>query len=773
MLLTLFSLLMLAPVLAGATPDVPAVDRVDPFIGTGGEGHTFPGATLPFGMIQVGPDTRRPPAKGGFPWCAGYRHEDSHIVGFSHTHFSGTGHSDLGDILLMPYRGDLPNTPGGEEGSPEGWRSPFSHQREEARPGYYRVYLEKPRVTAELTATRRAALHRYTFSPGQTPRMLLDLVHSIYHHPQKNGWASIQVRDGQTVTGYRRTHGWGPDRVVYFALRFSRPMVSRELRPLVATTYRGFGVKGPSLTEYPEQEGRELLAGFAFETSNQPLLIKVAISGVDVAGALDNLEEIPGWDFDAVRTQAREAWQKALAPLHVQASPQEETALFTALYHSLIAPGLYQDRDGRYRGHDGAIHRAEGFENHGTFSLWDTYRALHPLLTLVAPKANCSMVCSMLAHQTQSLHHMLPVWSFHGQETWCMIGYHAVSVIADAYLKGTLEGLDASKALQAMVQTAENTSWGGLTPYQRYGFVPIDLEKEGASKTQEYAYDDWAIARMARALGQTDLAERFDKRAQSWKAVFDPRSGFMRARNSDGTWREPFDPFLARYGGDYTEGNAWQYSWYVPQDVAGLIRKLGGRKAFVQRLETLFTLPTHRDRMAEVEDIAGLIGQYAHGNEPSHHIAYLFNWADRPDRTQYWLGRIMDHLFNNSPQGLPGNEDCGQMSAWYLFTSLGFYPVCPGTGEYVLGRPFLDRAELRLPSGKIFLIHTRNRGPQAPFLVDVQLNGKTLGRSYIRHQEIMAGGELRFIFGSTPDNHWAGGAQGHPYSQSTHKENPS
>lgn len=739
-------------------------ERVNPFIGSGGEGHTYPGATVPFGMIQVGPDTEKPPFKGGFPWCAGYRYEDRTIVGFSHTHFSGTGHSDMGDILLMPFHGEVKIDPGTADDPDSGYRSRFSHDRERASPGFYQVHLLDSGIDVELSTTERCAVHRYRYPKGVTPKVLLDLVHSIYDYEGKTDWAEIRVENETTVTGYRRTHGWAPDRTVCFTLQFSRPIVHYTLFNQEEVIYKGFGVKGPRLDDYPIAQGRKIKAQFEFAPDSEPLLVKAALSGVDTAGARNNLSsEMPGWDFDAVKAAARSAWEKELAKVTFKGSDAELETLYTALYHTFLSPVLYMDSDRRYRGQDGAVHRAEDFDNHTIFSLWDTYRALHPLFTILQPTRNSHMIRSMLAHQEQSAMNLLPVWSFHGNETWCMIGYHSVSVIADAWLKG-LRGFDGRKALQAMVHSAECPRYGGLGAYMEYGYVPIDLEKEGASKTLEYAYDDWAIARMARDLGEDEIADRFFKRADSFRHIFDKKTRFMRARNSDGSFREPFDPMVAAYGGDYTEGNAWQYSWYVPHDPAALIRLMGGEAAFVGRLDRLFTLEGDHEKYKGVEDIAGLIGQYAHGNEPSHHIAYLYPYAGRPDKTQEKLLDVMTGLFNNTPQGIPGNEDCGQMSAWYLFTSLGFYPVAPGSGEYVLGRPFIDEAQLRLENGRTFTVKARNRTRENRYVGAVRLNGKKLSRTWISHEEIIAGGLLEFDMAPRPDLAWGRAQKSRPGS---------
>ncbi len=750
--------------------DKAAIDRVNPFIGSGGDGHTFPGATLPFGMIQVSPDTELHSFIKGFPWCAGYRYEDSTIVGFSHTHFSGTGHSDMGDILLMPFHGELQTDPGTAENPESGYRSRFSHEQETAKPGYYRVRLLDSRIDVELSSTLRAAIHRYNYPSGTTPKILLDLVHSIYHYEGKVSWAEIRVENETTVSGYRRSHGWAPDRSVFFTLQFSRPIVKYGLINQDDSPYKGFGIKGPLLINYPVAKGRKIKAFFEFTPSNQPLLVKVSISPVDTNGAKSNLnQELPGWDFDSIVGSADQCWRSELSKVKFYGSDREKEILYTALYHSFISPTLFMDTDRRYRGLDGAVHLAEDFDNYTVFSLWDTFRALHPLFTILQPSRNNDMINSMLTHREQSAMNLLPIWSFHGNETWCMIGYHAVSVIADAYLKG-IRGFDGQKALAAMVHTAESPHYGGLEHYMKYHYVPIDLEKEGASKTLEYSYDDWAIARMAAAMGEEETANRFFRRGLYYRNVYDAKTGFMRAKKRDGSFREPFDPLVAAYGGDYTEGNAWQYSWFVPHDPAGLIELMGGDKAFVEKLDRLFTIEGDKEKYREVEDIAGLIGQYAHGNEPSHHIAYLYSCAGMPWKGQERLQTIMTGLFDNSPDGIPGNEDCGQMSAWYLFTSLGFYPLAPGSGQYVLGRPFIDRAEISLPGGATFTVEAHNRSASNLYVKRVLLNNRPLRRSYILHEEILAGGKLEFHMTDHPDTEWGRSQNDRPYSFSLSPE---
>lgn len=747
-----------------------AFHAVDPFIGTGGEGHTFPGATVPYGMIQLSPDTRIQPRKDGYGWAAGYRYDDTTIVGFSHTHFSGTGHSDLGDLLLMPTTGELKLERGDPDHPRSGYTSRFRHATETAQPGYYAVTLDDHQVRAELTASARVGMHRYTFPAGEPGHIVLDLRTSMYDYPGKISWSRLRVRPDGTVTGFRETRGWAPGRQLYFAVRFSRPLTGHQLHNTEQDIpYKGFpppGEKDPR--QRAQIEGRQLVAAFdVAPAAGQPLLVKVAISPVSEDSAIANLDaEAPGWDFDGMRASAKRQWSEALGAVEAHGTKAQRTSFYTALYHTLLGPTLFMDSDGRYRGPDNAVHQADGWTNYSTFSLWDTYRALHPLTTLLQPPQRTNdFVNSLLASRRESPHGVLPVWSFHGLETWCMIGYHAVPVIADAYMKG-IRGYDAEEALGAMVASADYGPYDGIAAYRELGYVPIDEEGEAASKTLEYAYDDWAIARMAEAMGRTDVATEFTRRAAHWKHAFDPATGFMRARRRDGTFREPFDPAASGYGTDYTEGNAWQYSWYVPQDVAGLAAVHGGSEALLDRLDAVFDAKVDPSVFAHMEDITGLIGWYAHGNEPSHHVAYLYAYAGQPWRTQARLKQIMDTQYAPRPDGLAGNDDLGQMSAWYVFTTLGFYPVTPGSNQYVLGRPFLPRATLHLPNGKRFTVVADALDDAHAYVGSITLNGRPLERTYLEHQEILAGGELRFTMQAAPDKARAGGRLGLPYSMS-------
>ncbi|MBO9622243.1 MAG: GH92 family glycosyl hydrolase [Sphingomonas sp.] len=746
-----------------------AYDSVDPFIGTGGEGHTFPGAVAPFGMVQLSPDTDTGcQIRDCYGHAAGYRHDDPTIQGFSHTHFSGAGHSDLGDFLVMPAVGDtVPLEPGDPAKPGSGYRSHFDHATETARPGYYAVTLADPNIRAEMTAGTRVGVHRYAFPAGAPAHLILDLRSGLYNYPGKTLWSSIRLRPDGAITGARETRGWAPARKLYFAIRPSAPLTGHAfLNREENIPYKGFQGPGRDRDDVAQLQGRALVARLDFGALPAPLELKVALSSVDEDAALANLDSEPG-DFDAIRAQTRTAWDQALAALDIDAPAPMRTMLYTGLYHALMAPSVFSDADGRYRGPDDQVHQARGFTFHSTYSLWDTFRAEHPLLLLVQPeRRNADFVNSLLASQEHSPFGILPVWQFHGRETWTMIGYHAVPVIADAYLKG-VRGFDGTRALDAMVRSATYGPYGGLDWYQKLGFVPIDKEPEAASKTVEYAYDDWTIARMARALGKPEVAAAFEKRAGYWRNSFDAKSGFLRARKADGSFRTPFDPTAINYGSDYTEGNAWQYSWFVPHDQATMFRLLGGDAAAVRKLDAMFEFDNSKLDYSHAEDIAGLIGQYIHGNEPSHHVAYLYAFAGQPWRTQERLGQIVESQYKAAPDGLSGNDDLGQMSAWLVFTGLGFYPVAPGSNQYVIGRPFANRAALNLPNGKRFTVIAENLSDANRYIGRVTLNGKPLPRSYITHEEITAGGELRFTMQATPNKSWATSRAARPFSEST------
>jgi predicted alpha-1,2-mannosidase len=745
---------------------------VDPFIGTGPDGHTFPGAAVPFGMVQPSPDTLIADFKHSYTHAAGYRFGDPTIQGFSQTHFSGTGHSDLGDISLMPISGDVKLDPGEADKVGSGYRSRYSHDTEKAEPGYYAVTLSDYGVRAELTATTRVAVHRYGFPAGKPAHVLVDLRQSIYNYPGKVLWSKLRIRDDGTITGMRETRGWAPGRQLFFAMRFSQTATGHELYnheddPIRYNPFKGPGT-GPSDTQ--AISGRGLIGVFDFAALKGPLTVKIALSPVSEEGAIKNLDaETAGFDFDAVRASAKAAWERALGSVTFEVEPAMRKNLATSLYHALQAPSVSMDVDGQYRGPDGEVHTAKGFTFVSTFSLWDTYRAEQPLMTLIQPtQRTADVVNSLIVSREESPFGILPVWQYQGQETWCMIGYHAVPEIADAIVKG-IPGFDRDRAVAAMTASATYAPYGHLGDYMKLGYVPVDVDGEGASKTVEYAFDDWTIAAAAKTLGRADLAKTFDARAQNWRAVFNPKTGFVQPKLANGAFREPFDPAQAGEKSGFTEGNSWQYTEYEPQDIGGLIKGMGGDDKLTAKLDLTFDQKVDPKNYANVEDMAGLIGQYVHGNEPSHHMAYLYDYAGQPWRTQVRLKQIVDSQYRPAPDGLVGNDDLGQMSAWMVFTALGFYPVAPASNEYVIGRPFADKAEVRLPNGKRFDVVTEGLSNAHPYVGKVLLNGKPLTRSFIRHEEILAGGELRFVMQATPNKAWAANPQARPFSMTPYR----
>jgi len=696
-----------------ALPPVDHATFVDPFIGTGGHGHTFPGATRPFGMVQLSPDTRL----SGWDGCSGYHYSDDHIYGFSHTHLSGTGVSDYGDILLMPGTGE-PNFNNGADGEP-GYRSKFSKDSEEASPGYYKVHLDNGDIDVELTATERVGIHRYRFPSGSEPYIIFDLAHR-----DEVIETSIKRFRRSGLTGHRRSKGWAEDQVVHFFAKFSRPVVDFDLR----------------------LEDHQACVKFAKGTLN--VVVHVGISAVDMTEAHTNLTVEAGeFDFPLHRKMARAAWNKQLGKVAVDGGTDAQRRTFyTALYHACIAPNLFSDISKRYRGMDGKVHRATDFEYYTVFSLWDTFRAAHPLLSILEPRRTNDFVRTMLAQYQQG--GALPVWELAGNETDCMIGYHAVPVIWDAYAKG-IRGFDAELALEAMKHSADRDE-RGLPAYREQGFIPAEVEGESVSKTLEYAYDDWCIAQMAKALGRDEDYARFSERAQSYKNVFDPSTGFMRAKRNH-RWVGPFRP--EEVNSHFTEANAWQYSMFAPHDIDGLIELLGGRDALAAWLDRLFEASSDTSGR-EQADITGLIGQYAHGNEPSHHMAYLYCFAGQPWKTQERVRQILDTLYTDQPDGLCGNEDCGQMSAWYVLSALGFYPVTPGANEYIIGTPIFPSAQLRLKNGKRLTIRAPNVSKTNRYVQGVLINGVPRTGPVVTHEEIMAGGSIVFTMGPEPSR-WA------------------
>jgi predicted alpha-1,2-mannosidase len=771
-----------------------AIAQVDVMVGTSRMGHVYPGATVPFGMVQLSPDTDSIPflhegkyTGRVYEYCAGYQYEDATIVGFSHTHFSGTGHSDLGDIRIMPTTTtERQLRPGTEEHPESGYRSRFSHEEEEAEPGYYRVLLDDYGVEAELTASQRVGVHRYHYpEKADARRLVVDLDAGIYDYPGKEVWTFVRVENDTLITGYKMMTGWARTRTLYFAISTSEPIKNFGHVRWDEEPYGGFWRRFDQAEDFPEMAGRQVTLWLEFDQDDancKELEVQVALSPTGMEGALKNLEaETAGRTFDEVRAAARDQWAEQLGKMRVVGMDQEQTGVLrTAQYHTALGPTLFSDVDGRYRGLDQRNHNGRdkwgAFKNYGTFSLWDTYRAQHPWLQLTEAMRNREMARSMLAHQGQSVHGMLPIWSHHANDNWCMIGYHAVSVLADAAVKG---GMDAEHwpglleaALEASVATASHPTFDGLDAYRDLGYVPADGARgQGASvsKTLEMAYDDWCVNVLAQCTGDTATQQAYFARSQHARNVWDPSVRFMRPRLENGTFREDFD-VLNTHGQGFIEGNAWNYSLHVAQDVPWLIEAHGGPAAFVAHLDSLFTMELPDEAMAHTEDVTrdGLLGNYVHGNEPSHHAPWMFALAGRPDLTQYWTRRICNEMYGPGIDGLCGNDDAGQMSAWYLFGALGFYPICPGDERYILGSPSVKEADLVLvPTegrgiGKIVRIRTTNQAPENVYVQSVSWNGEAIDLTttpWITHSRLAAGGTLHFEMGPDQPHISAGTTQ--------------
>ena len=709
---------------AAAAGDTDPARWVDPFIGTGGHGHTFPGPVLPFGMIQPGPDTRLT----GWDGCSGYHDSDTTLFGFSHTHLSGTGVSDYGDILLLPATGPDRLRSGYERAPGEGYGSRFRKETERAEAGYYRVRLDDYGVDAELTTTSRTAWHRYTFPEGDSAHLLIDLTH---RDAVLESW--LRVVDETTIEGMRRSQAWAADQPVYFVLKSNKPFAATLFADQVSR--RG-----------SRASGKDLQAVLRFRTSpGEQVIVKLALSAVDSDGARRNLDaDPPGWDFDATRAAARAAWNRALSRLEVEGGTEaQRTVFYTALYHTLLQPYLFQDADGRYLGMDRQVQRAEGYTRYTVFSLWDTFRAAHPLYALIERARSADFVRTFLAMYRES--GRLPVWELWGNETDCMIGYHAVPVIVDAWVKG-IRAFDPDLALQAMKAAAEADRFG-LAAYRRQGYIPANVEGESVSKTLEYGYDDFCIATFAGALDREGDRETYLRRSGAWRHLLGP-DGFLRPR-ANGRWVTPFDPYEVTF--HFTEANAWQYRFFVPHDITGLAESLGGPRRLEGALDALFAADS-RTRGREQADITGLAGQYAHGNEPSHHMAYLYALAGSPHKTQGMVHQLVETMYRAAPDGLAGNEDCGQMSAWLVWSALGLYPVTPGTANYVLGTPLFERATVRLENGRTFMVRARRPSASAFYVQRATLNGRPHPRATLTHADLLAGGELVFDLGTEPSS---------------------
>ena len=721
---------------------------VDPFIGTGAvsgsslSGNNFPGATVPFGMVQLSPDTKEHP---GWGEAGGYNYNDKTIIGFTHTHLSGTGVSELFDILVMPMTGESKTRPGNIDHPEEGYRSRFSHDQESASPGYYQVKLLDYGIDAELTALEHSGFHRYTYPQGSEGHLIFDLDHSI----NKGSWgcsvikAQIKIVDDHTLEGFRVITGWAPMRKIYFHAAFSKPILKSIL------------VDGGSVRENcPVINGADLRAILDFDTNDgKPLLVKLGLSTVSVQNAQENLKaEITGWNFDQVVAEADQRWEKELEKIEIEGTEKQKEIFYTAMYHAFTQPNNVADVNGEYMASDYSTQHAADGVQYSTFSLWDTYRATHPLYTIIQPERTKGFVRS-LVRQSESYGY-LPIWQFWNQENYCMIGNHAIPVLVDAALKG-LAGMDLERVYKAVKESS--TVSHPNSPFEvwdKYGYMPENIQTQSVSITLEMAYDDWCVAQLAKKLGKTDDYNYFMVRSQYYRNLYDPKIGFFRAKNSDGNWINPFDPlkYGANGGNPFTEGNAWQYFWYVPQDIPGLVDLVGGSDKFAQKLDTFFTLS---DAPNEINgNASGFIGQYAHGNEPSHHATYLYDYIGQPWKTQYYTSKVIQELYTTTSSGYAGNEDCGQMSSWYVFSALGFYPVNPTSGIYMIGSPAFEKAVLHTSANKSFTVICKNQSAENIYIQSARLNGEKFNRTYLTHQEIIGGGTLEFTMGNKPNKHW-------------------
>ncbi|REE80460.1 putative alpha-1,2-mannosidase [Lutibacter oceani] len=718
------------------TPKINLTKFVNPFIGTDGHGHTYPGATVPFGMLQVSPDN----GISSWDWCSGYHYSDSITIGFSHLHLSGTGIGDLADIRLMPINKKVDLAKEIKSRNDVPYKSLYTHNNEIASPGYYSVNLKDFNIKAELTSSLRTAYHKYTFAKNDAQSVVVDLGFAI--NWDKTTASKINVINETTISGFRYSSGWAKNQKVFFVAQFSKPIEKYELL--------NDGIYKNNVTTV---EGEKSFAQLYFKSENtQELVVKVAVSSVSEANALENLskEEI---SFETVKSKAAEIWNKNLSNITVETANEDlKTAFYTALYHTQVAPVTFSDINGEFRKENDSIVKAQNFTAYSTLSLWDTFRAEHPLLTFTAKDKVAGIINSMLAYyETKKI---LPVWTLYANETNTMTGYHSIPVIAEAYIKG-IKGFDIKKAFEAMKTTMMQDE-RGLNHYKKYGYIPHNLLDESVTITLEYAYNDWCVAQIAKELGEEEDYMYFINRSKAYEHLFDAKTGFMRGKDENGVWKEPFDPKFSahRVHADYTEGNAWQHSWFVLHDVENLIKLHDGNESFTDMLEQLFTESSEITGDDVSADISGLIGQYAHGNEPSHHIAYMFNFANKPWKTQYWVREILKTQYNTTPNGLSGNEDCGQMSAWYVFSAMGLYPYSPASGEYQIGSPLFKSSTIKISKDIAFTIKAENVSDENMYIQSATLNGKNFNRTFISHIEIMQGGTLQFVMGKTPNKNW-------------------
>ncbi|MBU2998004.1 GH92 family glycosyl hydrolase [Cellulophaga baltica] len=713
----------------------PLIAKVDPFIGTGGHGHTYPGATVPFGMLQVSPVN----GISKWDWCSGYHYSDSIAIGFSHLSLSGTGIGDLADVMIMPVNKEVSLSTQITSRDSLSYASKYSHENETATPGFYQVFLEDHNVNVELTTSLRTAHHKYTFKEGDKQSVVLNLGFGI--NWDKATSTGIELEDEYTLSGYRYSTGWAKNQKVFFVAKFSKPVVEKSF------------IADDEATEKSKAEGIKTAAQLFFDEKNDAtLLVKVALSSVSIENAKQNLDA--DVNFDAVKTAAEDKWNEALSKITVETENDSlKTIFYTSLYHTQLAPVTYSDKNGQFRKENDSIVTATDYTAYSTLSLWDTFRAEQPLLTLLAPDRVSDIVNTMLEYYKTK--EILPVWTLYANETNTMTGYHSIPVIVEAYLKG-VEGIDGEKAYEAMKKTMMQDE-RGLDHYKKYGYIPYNLLDESVTITLEYAYDDWCVAQIAKALGKDEDYKYFLKRSKAYQPLFDADSGFMRGKADDGlTWHEPFDPKYSnhREHTDYTEGNAWQHSWFVPHNVEDFISLHGGNEVFTKRLEQLFTESSEINGSNVSADISGLIGQYAHGNEPSHHIAYLFNHAGKPWRTQFWVRHILDTQYNTTPNGLSGNEDCGQMSAWYVLSSIGLYAMNPSSTTYEIGSPIFEKSTINISEGKSFVIEAENVSDKNIYIQSATLNGVEFSQTNISHETILQGGTLHFVMGDAPNKEW-------------------
>ena len=723
---------------------------VNPFIGSGSvdslslSGSNFPGATYPFGLVQLSPDTDDNPEDP----CSGYDYADDTIVGFSHTHLSGTGVADLFDFLFMPFKGEIRWDAFGKKKGERGYSSRFTHQKEKASPGYYSVVLDDAAIVAELTATEHCGMHKYSSYDGQPFNLMIDLNHSL--DKSRPYWscriidAQIRVIDDHTIEGYRTITGWASQRRVYFRAELSRPFTKHYFKA---------GSRIYENEPIANHTNLKMVAVFD-NNNNKPVVIRVGLSSVSYEGARKNLsKEIEDFDFNKVFLSTKSAWNKELSVIDMEGNDNQKTIFYTSLYHTLIQPNNIADANGDYINSTSELRNAPDKTHYSTFSLWDTYRAAHPLYTIIQPERTAGFINSMI-RQYQDYGY-LPIWQLWGKETYCMIGNHAIPVIADAYKKG-IKGIDydlAWKAVNASSRIPHQHAAFNLL--DKYKYFPEDKQSQSVSIALEIAFNDWCAAQMAKGLNKEDDFNFFNSRASYYKNHFDPSIGFFRAKDDQGKWIEPFSPL--KYGGNggypFTEGNGWQYLWYVPHDVYGFIGLLGGEQAFNNKLDEFFTLNAKPDDVNG--NASGFIGQYAHGNEPSHHIAYLYNYSGEPWKSQYYTSKVMKEQYSNTPSGYSGNEDCGQMSAWYIFSSLGFYPVNPANAQYVFGSPQIPSATINLENGKKFTVITHNAGGENIYIKEIALNGKPYAKLYINHEDIVNGGKLEFFMSNKPNKRMA------------------